>query len=202
MDEPSTSQTAQTEQTGQNPRPARRVRRAGPDDVAAMHAMVVELAEYERSPESVEATAEDLHAALFGGAEQQVAHAHVAEVGGTAGDGWQVVGMAVWFRTYSTWTGRAGIWLEDLYVRPDHRGLGVGSALLAELAATCVRAGHRRLEWTVLDWNTAAQGVYRSVGAAPMDDWTTWRLDGDALGALAATADGGSGDGGSARPLR
>lgn len=190
MDEPSTSQTGQT---GQTPASPHRVRRAEPGDVAAMHAMVVELAGYERSPESVEATVGDLHAALFGGGEQQVAHAHVAEVGVRAGaGGWQVVGMAVWFRTYSTWTGRGGIWLEDLYVRPDHRGLGVGSSLLAELAATCVRAGHRRLEWTVLDWNTSAQRVYRSVGAAPMDDWTTWRLDGDALGALAATADGGS----------
>lgn len=184
MDEPSTSQT------GQTPPSAHRVRRAEPGDVAAMHAMVVELAGYERSPGSVEAAPEDLRAALFGDGEEQVAHAHVAEVGRTGGaDGWEVVGMAVWFRTYSTWTGRAGIWLEDLYVRPDHRGLGLGSSLLAELAATCVRAGHRRLEWTVLDWNTSAQGVYRAVGAAPMEDWTTWRLDGDALGALAATTD-------------
>lgn len=187
MDEPSASRTSQTSQA---PPPAHRVRQAEPGDVAAMHAMVVELAEHERSPESVEATAEDLRAALFGDGDEQVAYAHVAEVGSAAGaDGWEVVGMAVWFRAYSTWTGRAGIWLEDLYVRPDHRGLGLGSGLLAELAATCVRAGHRRLEWTVLDWNTSAQGVYRSVGAAPMEDWTTWRLDGDALGALAATAD-------------
>lgn len=202
MDEPRTPQDPQVDQPAP---PAHRVRRAGPGDVAAMHAMVVELAEYERSPESVQATAEDLHAALFGGADERVAHAHVAEVRDAAGaqgwQVWQVVGMAVWFPTYSTWTGRAGIWLEDLYVRPDHRGLGLGSALLAALAATCVRAGHRRLEWTVLDWNTSAQGVYRSVGATPMEDWTTWRLDGDALGALAATGTaapaGPSGDPGS-----
>ena len=190
MDEPPVAQ-----------RPApHRVRRAEARDVAVMHAMVLELAEFERSPDAVEATAGDLGAALFGGSGEQVARAHVAEVrdgagGGTGGDddgadGWRVAGMAVWFPTYSTWTGRAGIWLEDLYVRPQHRGGGLGRALLAELAATCVRGGHRRLEWTVLDWNTAAQDVYRSVGAAPTGDWTTWRLDAGALADLAATAGG------------
>lgn len=178
MDEPEVAQ----------PPAPHRVRRAEGRDVAAMHAMVVELAEYERSPASVEATAEDLRAALFGGLGQQVARAHVVEVRDGGAGGWRVAGMAVWFPTYSTWTGRAGIWLEDLYVRPDHRGGGLGRALLAELAATCVRGGHRRLEWTVLDWNAPAQGVYRAVGAAPMDEWTTWRLDGEALAALAATA--------------
>ena len=190
MDEPGVAQP---------PAPTR-VRRAEERDVAAMHAMVVELAEYERSPASVEATVDDLRAALFGGPGQPVARAHVAEVRGGAADGadaWRVAGMAVWFPTYSTWTGRAGIWLEDLYVRPEHRGGGLGRALLAELAATCVRGDHRRLEWTVLDWNSPAQGVYRAVGAAPTDGWTTWRLDGDALAALATTAEVGPGTGAS-----
>jgi GNAT superfamily N-acetyltransferase len=172
------------------------VRRATPADVAAIDAMIHELAEYEREPDAVEATPEDLRAALF--SEGARAHAHVAEVrsGGQAGEqddgqdggGWTVVGTAVWYVTYSTWTGRSGIWLEDLYVRPTARGAGLGRALLAALAAECVERGYRRLEWWVLDWNTSAQGVYRAVGARPEDDWTVWRLDGDGLTALAAGA--------------
>jgi GNAT superfamily N-acetyltransferase len=159
-----------------------RVRRAAPEDVAAMDAMVRELAEYEREPEAVVATAEDLATALFG-ADPRV-HAHVAEVDGPGGRP-QVVGMAIWYLTYSTWTGRHGLWLEDLYVRPAARGTGLGRDLLRALAAECTDRGYRRLEWWVLDWNSPAQGVYRSAGARPEEEWTTWRLDGDALTALA-----------------
>lgn len=151
-----------------------------------MDAMVHELAAYEEAPELVEATPQDLHEALFGDGDPRV-HAHVAEVGDGDG-GWQVVGMAVWYVTYSTWTGRHGLWLEDLYVRPTSRRLGLGRALLAALAAECTRRGYRRLEWWVLDWNAPAQAVYRAVGAVAEEEWTTWRLDGDALTALGASA--------------
>lgn len=162
-----------------------RVRRARPGDVPALDAMVHELAVYEGCPELVEATPDDLADALFGGgAGGPRVHAHVAEVSTAAG--WDVVGMAVWYVTYSTWTGRHGVWLEDLYVRPSARGSGLGRALLAALAAECVERGHRRLEWWVLDWNAPAHAVYRAVGARPEDEWTVWRLDGDALQQLGA----------------
>lgn len=163
-----------------------RVRRAEPGDVGELDAMIRELAVYEREPDAVEATPADLAVALFG--EQPRVFAHVAEV--EAEQGWQVAGMALWFTTYSTWTGRHGTWLEDLYVRPEHRGAGLGRRLLAALAAEAVGSGHRRLEWTVLDWNTPAQAVYAAVGARPQDDWTTWRLTGPALEQLAASARG------------
>lgn len=153
--------------------------------------MVHELAAYEEAPELVEATPADLHEALFGGgADGPRVHAHVAEV--EVEGGWASAGMAVWFVTYSTWTGRHGLWLEDLFVRPPSRGLGLGRALLAALAAECVDRGHRRLEWWVLDWNTPAQGVYRSVSAAPQQGWTTWRLDGEGLEQLAGRVDAGA----------
>ncbi|WP_308252983.1 GNAT family N-acetyltransferase [Pseudonocardia sp. ICBG601] len=101
------------------------------------------------------------------------------------GDDGAVVGTAIWFRTFSTWEGVAGIHLEDLYVTPAARGGGHGAALLAELAAEVARRGWKRLEWNVLDWNTPAIGFYRSVGAVPNEGWTTYRLTGDPLVALA-----------------
>ena len=161
-----------------------RVRRALPEDVAELDAMIRELAEYEREPDAVEATPEDLAAALFG--EHPRVFAHVAEV--ETDRGWEVAGSAVWFTTYSTWTGRHGTWLEDLYVRPQHRGGGIGRRLLAALAAEALASGHRRLEWTVLDWNTSAQAVYAAVGAGPQDEWTTWRITGAELERLAGSA--------------
>lgn len=182
-----------------------RVRRADPGDVAAMHEMICELALYERSPELVVATPDDLSRALFGApAEDEAAEpggaaprepsvfAFMAEARQEGSPTWGVVGMALWFRTYSTWTGRHGIWLEDLYVRPAARGSGVGRQLLAALARECVDSGYRRLEWSVLDWNTDAQAVYTAVGAVDHEGWSTWRLDGDALGELAASASSGS----------
>lgn len=114
---------------------------------------------------------------LFG-AEPR-AFAHVVEREG------EIVGIAVWFLTYSTWTGRHGIWLEDLHVDETQRGRGYGKALIAALAEVCVERAYTRLEWTVLDWNEAAVAFYRSIGAAPMDEWTTQRLTGDQLSALA-----------------
>ncbi|MBW3551811.1 MAG: GNAT family N-acetyltransferase [Proteobacteria bacterium] len=101
-----------------------------------------------------------------------------------AAAGGDVVGFALWYVTFSTWKGRPGLWLEDLFVRPSARGSGLGRALLQTLAAVCVERGYARFEWWVLDWNTPAQGFYRSVGARPEDEWTVWRVDGDALAAL------------------
>jgi GNAT superfamily N-acetyltransferase len=166
------------------------VRPARPDDVDAVHALVRELAVYEREPDAVEATVEDLAAALFG--PDPRVHCHVAEVDEVAdgSGGPRVVGMALWFVSFSTWRGRHGIWLEDLFVRPEHRGSGAGRALLRSLAEVCAERGWARLEWAVLDWNTPAHGFYRSLGAAPQDEWTTWRLDGDGLHALAAPGAG------------
>jgi GNAT superfamily N-acetyltransferase len=98
-----------------------------------------------------------------------------------------VVGFALWHLTFSTWRGRAGIWLEDLFVRPGARGSGLGKALLQELAQICTARGYGRLEWWVLDWNEPAIGFYRSLGAEPQEDWTTFRLHDEALVRLAAT---------------
>ena len=95
-----------------------------------------------------------------------------------------IVGMALWFRSFSTWTGQAGIWLEDLFVEPDQRGHGLGKALLARLAQLCVERGWTRLEWSVLDWNTPSIDFYRAHGARSLDDWTTFRLDAEPLSRL------------------
>jgi GNAT superfamily N-acetyltransferase len=147
-------------------------------DVEAVVALVHELAEYERAAEHCHLTADQLRAALFGPAP--ALFGHVAEVAGS------VVGCALWFLNFSTWRGVHGLYLEDLYVQPAHRGAGLGRALLARLAAVCAERGLARLEWAVLDWNTPSIGFYRSIGAAPMDDWTVFRLDGTRLATLAA----------------
>ena len=152
------------------------IRPARPDDVPTMLAFVHELAEYEREPDAVTATEADLHAALFG--PEPKVWAHLAEEGG------EVVGQAVWYLSFSTWTGRHGIWLDDLYVRPEHRGKGHGLALLRSLAEVCVERGYQRFEWWVLDWNLPSIELYRAIGAAPMDDWTVQRLSGEALHTL------------------
>jgi GNAT superfamily N-acetyltransferase len=154
------------------------IRPAKPEDVAEIHAMVRELADYEKSLDQAKATPEQLHDALFG--ERPAVFAHIAE-----DDGGRVLGFALWFLNYSTWTGVHGIYLEDLYVRPAARGTGYGKALLAQLARICVERGYQRLEWSVLDWNEPALAVYRSQGAVPMDEWTVHRLTGDALEAMA-----------------
>lgn len=157
------------------------VRTATAADAETIVELVGDLAEYERAREHVELTPELLRAGLFGA--DAVASAHVAE----ATDG-RIIGMALWFRTYSTWTGVAGIHLEDLYVRPEFRGGGHGRALLAALAQTCVERGYARLEWAVLDWNESAIGFYRSLGASPQQEWTTWRLDGARLAEVGSLA--------------
>jgi len=157
------------------------VRPVRPEDVDEVFAMVRELAEYERSAHEVHSTPEDFRAALFG--PDPKLFGHVAEVDGVLG------GFALWFLNFSTWEGRHGIYLEDLYVRPHLRGGGHGKALLRALAATCVERGYARLEWWVLDWNESALAFYRSIGAVPMDEWTVQRLTGEPLRALALGSD-------------
>jgi GNAT superfamily N-acetyltransferase len=156
------------------------IRRASPADVPAIYQLIRDLAEYERSLPEVTGTQVQLGRSLFG--PEPAVFAHVAEHDG------HVVGFALWFLNYSTWLCQHGIYLEDLYVTPELRGHGYGRALLAELAAVCVRNGYRRLEWWVLDWNAPALGFYDSLGARPMDEWTVHRLTGQALVDLAGTA--------------
>jgi GNAT superfamily N-acetyltransferase len=157
------------------------IRPARPGDIPAMMALVRELADYEQATASVTLVPTDLEAALFGGSPQ--VFAHVAEHEG------EVAGLAVWFVSFSTWTGRHGIYLEDLVVRRDRRGLGLGRALLAELARLAVEAGYSRLELAVLDWNHPAIGFYRHLGSESLDEWTTHRVTGDALRLLADRAE-------------
>ncbi|MGL5817054.1 MAG: GNAT family N-acetyltransferase [Phycicoccus sp.] len=157
---------------------SRVVRPAMRGDVPVILRLVRELAEYERAAHEVRATEEQLMAALFPESGAPTTHAHVAEVGG------EVVGMALWFPSFSTWTGTNGIWLEDLYVSPAQRGSGLGQELLRTLAAVCVQRGWQRLEWWVLDWNAPSIAFYRSLGAEPQDEWTRFRLSGPALDAL------------------
>jgi len=153
------------------------IRPATPADVARILELIRELADYERALSKVTASEYGLRDALF--AAQPAVFAHVADVGG------EVAGFALWFLNFSTWLGRHGIYLEDLYVTPAMRGYGLGKALLAELAAICVRRGYGRLEWWVLDWNEPAIGFYRSLGALPMSEWTVQRLTGQPLADLA-----------------
>lgn len=154
------------------------IRRAVAADVPVIHQMIIDLAVYEREPDAVHATEADLTAALFG--EHPALFGHVAE----SADG-EVVGFALWFLNYSTWLGTHGIYLEDLYVRPEHRGDGHGRALLAALADLCVQRGYRRLEWWVLDWNAPARGFYESLGAEALAEWIPYRVTGDDLARLA-----------------
>jgi GNAT superfamily N-acetyltransferase len=156
------------------------IRPAQAGDIPVIHQLIRDLASYERSLHEVTATEQDLAAALL--ASRPALFAHVAEEDG------RVVGFALWFLNYSTWGGRHGIYLEDLYVAPESRGHGHGRALLAELARICVERGYGRLEWWVLDWNSPARGFYESLGAVAMDEWTVHRLTGPALRALAAVS--------------
>lgn len=159
--------------------PDPRVRRVRESDVDEVVGLVHELAEYERAPEECHLTAAQLHTALFGPAP--ALFGHVAEVDGV------VVGCALWFLNFSTWDGVHGVYLEDLYVQPGARGHGLGKALLTALAEECAARGYTRLQWWVLDWNEPAIGFYKSLGAIPMDEWTVFRVTGDALDRLAGT---------------
>jgi GNAT superfamily N-acetyltransferase len=155
-----------------------RIRFATPKDVPQILGFVRELAEFEREPDAVVATAPMLEAALFGA--RPAAEAVIAE----RADG-TPLGFALFFQNFSTWTGLPGMYLEDLYVTPAARGAGVGKALLRHLADIAVARGYGRFEWSVLDWNQPAIDFYRAMGATGMDEWTVQRVTGEALLALA-----------------
>lgn len=157
------------------------IRPAIRDDVPAVHRMICELADYERGLDQVTATGQDLADALFG--DRPALYAHVAQ------EGTEAVGFVLWFLNYSTWVGKHGIYIEDLYVDPRWRRKGIATALLAELARICIARGYGRLEWWVLNWNKPAWDFYASLGAQAMQEWTTHRLTGPALRALAAGPD-------------
>jgi GNAT superfamily N-acetyltransferase len=154
-----------------------RIRPAASADAPTILAFIRELADYERLLREVRTTQADVEALLFGASPR--AFCEIAETE----DG--PVGFALWFYSVSTFEGRCGLYLEDLYVRPTNRGAGVGKALLAHLARRCVAEGLARMEWSVLDWNAPAIAFYESLGAAAKTDWTTRRLSGDALARLA-----------------
>lgn len=150
-----------------------RIRRAARADVPLLLRMIRELAEYERLSDAVVAREADIEASLFG--ENRCAEAAIGELGGEA------IAFAVWFQNFSTFVGRRGLYLEDLYVRPQHRGRGHGLALLRWLADRALELGCGRMEWAVLDWNDPAIAFYRRLGARPLDEWTIFRLTPDAL---------------------
>lgn len=162
------------------------VRPAATGDVELIHSLIVELAAYERAPEQVTGTPELLEPALFG--PHPSAEALIGEVDG------EPAGFALFHGTFSTWECRPGVWLEDLYVRPEHRRAGVGLLLMRAVAREAVKRGCARLEWNVLDWNEPALEFYARAGASRLSEWELHRLDGDELAQFAAR------DCGSARP--
>lgn len=170
-----------------------RLRRVSPADIPQILQLIQDLAEYEKEPDAVHATEESLHEHLFG--ENPAVFGHVVEVidgdvadssgaenGDVApGEHPRLAGMALWFLNFSTWECTHGIYLEDLYVRPEYRKNGLGKLLLQQLAHLCVARGYQRMEWSVLKWNEPSIQFYKSFGAYPMSGWDTYRLDGDAL---------------------
>ena len=160
---------------------------ATPADIADLHALIAGLAEYERLTEICVAKQHDLEAALFG--ERRCAEALIARVDANRQE---AAGFALFFHTYSTFIGRRSLWLEDLFVQPEHRRRGLGRQLLGTLAALAVERGCGRFEWSVLDWNTSAIRFYESLGASLLTDWRIARVTSDALPRLAETAPGGT----------
>ena len=154
------------------------IRPATIDDVPLIRALIAELAEYERLADAAVATDDDLRAQLFGA--QPAAEVLIGEVDG------QAAGFALFFHNFSTFLGKRGLYLEDLFVRPAFRGSGLGRHLMASLARIAVQRDCGRFEWSVLDWNAPAIGFYRTLGAVGMDEWTVQRLEGEALHALAS----------------
>ena len=153
------------------------IRAATEADVAVIACLIRELADYERAPEAAVATEPQLREVLF--SETPAAHVLLALENG------EPVGFAVYFFNFSTWLGRRGLYLEDLFVRPELRGRGYGRALLTRLAQIAQDRECGRMEWAVLDWNEPAIGFYKKLGAQPMDDWTVFRLTGDGIAHLA-----------------
>jgi GNAT superfamily N-acetyltransferase len=156
------------------------IHRARPDQSGLIFSLICELADYEKLIHEVEATEAGIAAALFG--ENPRLFCEIAEWNG------EPVGFAVWFFNFSTFSGRSGIFLEDLFVRPAYRGKGIGKALLVYLAKLCVENNWSRLQWTVLDWNTLSIEFYKSLGAVMMDEWKLCRINGAALAQLAKAA--------------
>lgn len=152
------------------------IRFAAPGDEHVILGLIRELAEYEHALDEVIATPELLAEWLF---ERKTCECLILSTGG------EDVGMALFFHNFSTWLGRGGIYLEDLYIKPEHRGKGFGTALLAKLAQIALERGCGRLEWACLDWNTPSIEFYKSLGAQTMDEWTVYRLTGDTLEAMA-----------------
>jgi len=155
-----------------------KIRRAAPEDLETMSQLIKDLALYEKSVELATATIEQLHQSFFCDAPNVFCELVESDEG-------IVTGFAVWFLNYSTWTGTHGIFLEDLYTKPEFRGRGYGKALLAHLAAECVAKGYQRFEWSVLDWNQPSIDFYRSLGAEAMDEWTVFRVSNGSLDELA-----------------
>ncbi len=153
------------------------IRRAMPEDAADITDMIHALAEFEHAADQCTVTEKQISTALFGDAP--TVYGHVAELDG------EIAAMGLWFLNFSTWDGVAGIYLEDLFVRPRFRRRGLARALLAALAGVCVDHGYTRLSWAVLDWNRDAIALYDGVGAEPQREWITYRLSGPGLGALA-----------------
>jgi GNAT superfamily N-acetyltransferase len=149
------------------------IRQARPTDVQAIYDMIYELAVYEKAPEEVVTTPAEIQQTLFG--EGSNTEALICEIDG------KIAGYAVFFTSYSTWLGRNGIYMEDLYISPDFRGQGAGKALLKHIAQCAVQRKCGRLEWSVLDWNQPAIDFYLSIGALPQSEWVRYRLDGEAL---------------------
>jgi diamine N-acetyltransferase len=155
-----------------------KIRNAGPGDVQIILDLIRDLAIYEKEEDQAKATADQIIEALF--SSDPTAYCELVEVE----DG-EIAGFALWFKNYSTWTGTAGIYLEDLFISPQYRGKGYGKALLVYLAKKCIDNGWQRFQWWVLDWNEPSIAFYKSLGAVPMDEWTVFRVSGDALERLA-----------------
>ena len=149
------------------------IRSAKPEDLSEIASLIKELADYERAPEQAIASIEDLGAALFGPSPK--VFCEIVEVDGA------VLGFAIWFLNFSTWQGKHGIYLEDLFIRPQYRGSGWGKKLLEHLAAKCLENNWGRFQWWVLDWNEPAIEFYRALGASPMNEWTVYRVAGEEL---------------------
>jgi GNAT superfamily N-acetyltransferase len=149
------------------------IRLANPTDIQDIHRLIYELAVYEKAPDQMVATVAQIEQSLFN--DSPVAFCHVAEVDG------KIVGIALWFLNYSTWLGKPGIYLEDLFVQPEYRGHGIGKGIMKTLAQLCIERGYERFQWWVLDWNEPSIEFYKSLGAVPMNEWTVFRLSGGAL---------------------
>ncbi len=150
------------------------IRSATPEDIDDILDLIRELAIYEKAEDQALATSDHINSALFGSSPTAFCELVVDPSGGIAG-------FALWFKNYSTWTGTAGVYLEDLFIRPQYRGQGYGKSLLIHLAKKCIENGWQRFQWWVLDWNEPAIDFYKSLGAVPMDEWTVYRVSGKAL---------------------